>query len=409
LESSAAVIAAQQILLSASVILIAGVAASVIARLLRIPDIVIYLLAGIALGPAAAGVIDVPASSTMNQLILVFGASFILFDGGAVVSLRVIRKIWPTVLALSVAGVLITAGVTGLAAHWLLGLPFAAALLLGAVIAPTDPATLIPVFKQVAIRERLTQLAIAESAFNDAVGASLVFALVGFSQGTGVGVGEALFSFAWQAVVGIAAGAALGWAACLIIARTHEGFLAEYLPLATLIVVTGAYLGASHLQASGFMGVFVAGLVIGNKGALGFATEARARVEDFIDTTSLIMRMFIFILLGSQVDVPLLARFWLPGLGIAAVFMFIARPLAVFCCAAPDRRAQWSLQELLFLSWTRETGVIPGALAGILIGMKVPRAEEIAALTFIAILTTILLQATTARAVARRLNVLETA
>ena len=156
------------------------------------------------------------------------------------------------------------------------------------------------------------------------------------------------------------------------------------------------------------MGVFVAGLVIGNKGAFGFAKEARTRVVDFIETTTLIMRMFIFVLLGSQVDFVLLARVWAPGLAIAAVFMFVARPLAVFCCAMPDRRARWTMQELLFLSWTRETGVIPGALAGMLIGMKIPHAEDIAALTFVAILATILLQATTAKAVARRLNLLET-
>lgn len=130
------------------------------------------------------------------------------------------------------------------------------------------------------------------------------------------------------------------------------------------------------------------------------------KLEDFILTTALIMRMFIFILLGSQVNFALMGKYLWGGTALVVIFMLIVRPVTVFCCALPDRRARWNLNELLFMCWTRETGVIPGALAGILLGMKVPGAETIAAVTFITILLTILIQATTTRWLAGKLGLL---
>jgi len=152
----------------------------------------------------------------------------------------------------------------------------------------------------------------------------------------------------------------------------------------------------------------VFGIMLGNKESFGFTldTHEQENLEDFVSTTTLIMRMFIFILLGSQVDFTLLGQYWLAGVGIVLLFMFVARPLTVFICAGADRRAKWSFREMLFMSWTRETGVIPAALAGMLVGMKVPGAEVVSAITFIAILMTILIQATTTQWLARKLDLL---
>jgi cell volume regulation protein A len=97
------------------------------------------------------------------------------------------------------------------------------------------------------------------------------------------------------------------------------------------------------------------------------------------------------------------------GVSVIAILMLVARPVTVFFCALPDRRARWSLNEMLFMCWTRETGVIPAALAGLLLGMKAPGAQMIAALTFIAILMTILIQAPTTRWLGRKLGLLEEA
>jgi cell volume regulation protein A len=92
---------------------------------------------------------------------------------------------------------------------------------------------------------------------------------------------------------------------------------------------------------------------------------------------------------------------------VVLIFMLVARPITVFACALPDRRARWSLNEMLFMCWTRETGVIPAALAGILLGMKAPGAQMIASVTFIAILVTILVQAPTTRWLGSKLALLD--
>jgi cell volume regulation protein A len=149
--------------------------------------------------------------------------------------------------------------------------------------------------------------------------------------------------------------------------------------------------------------------VLGNKEAFGFRMEANEtqRLEEFVLTTAFIMRLFIFILLGAQVDFGLMQQYWLGGAAVVAVLMLVARPATVFLCAGPDRRARWSLPELLFMCWTRETGVIPAALAGLLLGMKAPGAQMIASVTFIAILMTILIQAPTTEWLGRRLGLME--
>jgi cell volume regulation protein A len=130
------------------------------------------------------------------------------------------------------------------------------------------------------------------------------------------------------------------------------------------------------------------------------------QLDDYVMTTGLIMRMFIFILLGAQVDFALMNKYLFGGVAVVAVFMLVARPVTVFVCAVPDRRANWTLKELLFMCWTRETGVIPGALAGLLVGIGAPEAKLIASVTFLAIVMTILIQATTTRWLAGKLDLL---
>jgi potassium/hydrogen antiporter len=412
MESSQSIIHAKELLLLVGIILATGMVSGFVARLLKVPDVVLFLLAGMALGGDGLGVIHVNVDSTLDQLLLIFGSCYILFDGGASVRLSVLKTVWPTLLIISTIGVLISAFVTAYAAQYLLGLPFIFALLLGAVIASTDPATLVPIFKQVKIRAKVAQTVMSESAFNDAMGAILTFAVLGIAIGnTGAefSISASLLDLLKQSLFGIAGGAILGYLAALFIAHEKYSFLAEYAPVVTIMSVAAAYLSIDNLHASGFMAVFVFGLALGNKDLFGFKMEHQeeAKLEDFILTTSLIMRIFIFVLLGSQVNFALLNQYLWSALGVVAVFMFIGRPLVVFACALPDRRAKWTLQELLFMCWTRETGVIPGALAGMLVGLKVPHSDVIASVTFMAILITILLQATTTKWLACKLGLLE--
>ena len=410
MESSGSDELAKQVLSLVAIVLAVGTAFGIAAQKLRIPDVALFLLAGILVGPGVVGLVDVRADSALNQLILIFGASYVLFDGGASLRLNVLKGVWITIVVLATAGVLITALITAVAAQYLLAIPFIVALLLGATIASTDPATLVPVFRQVKIKDRVAQTVMSESAFNDATGAIMTFAVLAIALGKGeFSVPAALLDLAKQAGFGLIVGAVLGYVAALLIAHEKLGFLEEYAPVVSLMAVTGAYLAADGLQASGFMAVFVFGIVLGNKDRFGFEMEPgeAKKLEEFVLTTALIMRMFIFILLGAQVDFELIDRYLAGGIAVVVIFMLVARPATVFLCALPDRRAKWSLKEMLFMCWTRETGVIPGALAGLLVGMGAPEARLIASVTFIAILMTILIQATTTRWLAARLGLLE--
>src|SRR4051794_18257508 len=137
------------------------------------------------IGPAALGLVHIKADSALNQIILLFGASYILFDGGASMRLSVLKQVWITIVVIATIGVVITAAVTAIAAHFILGAPFIVALLLGTTLASTDPATLIPIFRHIHIRERVAQTVMSESAFNDAMSAILTFTLVTFATGGG--------------------------------------------------------------------------------------------------------------------------------------------------------------------------------------------------------------------------------
>jgi potassium/hydrogen antiporter len=410
MSASTSIEIARHTLLSCGLILAVGTLAAFVAQRIRIPDVAIFLLAGIAIGPHGLALVNIPADSALNQIILLFGASYILFDGGAAIRLSVLKKVWITILVIATLGVLITAAITALAAAYLLALPLGVAALLGAVLASTDPATLVPIFRQVRIRDRVAQTVMAESAFNDAMSAIVTFAALAFAVGGGeFSFLHVLFDLIKQASVGIVAGIAFGYLAALLIAHERWAFLAEYAPVVTLVAVIAAYFAASDLQASGFMAVFVFGIALGNQEAFGFQMkrgEAK-KLAEFVLTTSFIMRLFIFILLGAQVDFAIVSQYWLSGVIVVAVLMLVARPITVFLCALPDRRARWRFRELLFMCWTRETGVIPAALAGLLLGSKAPSADVIASVTFVAILVTILIQAPTTEWLGRKLGLME--
>jgi len=408
----------EYILKVAGIVLAVGSLTGVLAKKINVPDIVLFLIAGMLLGPSVLGAIDVPSSSSFNQIVLLFGSCYILFDGGASVRLAVLKQTAISLVMMSTVGVIIMGIITGYTAFYAfesVGLPLIIAVLLGMAIASTDPAALVPIFKQVPIKDRVAQTVMSESAFNDAMGAICTFAVLGIalSGGTDVNYGLELFELLKKSAIGIVVGGVLGYIALILIAHEKYDFLREHLPLVTLMAVIASWLGAEGAHASGYMAVFVFGIMIGNRESFGFKLdhdEAHG-LEDFVMTTALIMRMFIFILLGSQVDFANLSQYGVAGGITVAVFMLIARPLMVFICAAWDPKAKWERNELLFMCWTRETGVIPAALAGLLAAKLVGTPYEayapiITSVTFMAILITILVQATTTPLLAKKLGLL---
>ena len=185
MAASASIEIAKHTLLACGLILAIGTITGLLAQKIKIPDVAVFLIVGMLVGPEALGLINIEADSALNQIILLFGASYILFDGGASLRFSVLKGVWITIVVIATVGVMITGAITGIAAYYVLGVPWMVALLMGATLASTDPATLIPIFRQVYIRERVAQTVVSESAFNDATGAVVTFGVLAVAMGTG--------------------------------------------------------------------------------------------------------------------------------------------------------------------------------------------------------------------------------
>jgi cell volume regulation protein A len=396
--------------LTLSLLLMGALLARFVASLLRVPEMLLLVACGAALGPSALDVVDVPFESLGAQLIFTLGVSLILFYGGMSLSLPILRRVWISLLMLAVPGVVITALVVGVTAHFAFDLDWDLAFLVGAVLAPTDPAILIPLFIRSRLRPKLAQTVIAESAFNDPTGAALALTLAGVvltgnSSVTGP-AGDFLVDLGISTVIGIVAGVVLAAA----ISSGRSGIWRESAAIAVLTVVTISFFSLDTAGGSGYLGAFLAGLIVGNGEHLGLAEENEphmADVKQFAFNLADIVTLIVFMVLGANIPFSELGDNLLPALAVLATLMLIARPIVVFACTMPDRGAGWTRQELAFLCWTRETGVVPAALVGVLAGLGVPEGDVFASVVALAIVLTLLLQALPARWLAGRLGLLE--
>src|SRR4029450_1379261 len=199
--------------LTLSLLLMGALMARFVASLLRIPEILVLVAIGALFGPSVLDVVDVPFDSLGAQLIFTLGVSMILFYGGLSLSVPVLRRVWLSLTLLAVPGVVITALVVGVTAHCAFDLPLDLAFLVAAVLAPTDPAILIPLFIRSRLKPKVAQTVIAESAFNDPTGAALALTfagvvLTGSNSVTGP-AGEFLVDLGISTVIGIVAGVVL--------------------------------------------------------------------------------------------------------------------------------------------------------------------------------------------------------
>lgn len=399
----------REVILSLSLLLAAGLTARLLAELLRVPEIVLLLAFGALLGPSALDVIDVPLDSLGAQLIFTLGVSSILFYGGLNLSLSLLRQVATSLALLSLAGVVLTAVVTGAAAALVFGLSFTEGLLIGAVLSPTDPAILIPLFVGSRLRAKVAQTVVAESALNDPTGAVLALAVAGAlltgESSVGGPAAEFVGELAISSVVGILAGVILS----AVISSHRAGIWRDSASIAVLAVVAISYVSLDSAGGSGYLGAFLAGLIVGNMQLLGLAMHSHHERElrDFASNLSDIVTIFVFVVIGANLPFAAIADEWLPALAVLAVLLLVARPLTVAACTLPDRRGRWTLPELAFLSWTRETGVVPAALVGLLAGLGAPNTDLLAVVVSLAIVVTLLAQALPAPWLARRLGLLD--
>ena len=397
------------IFLTLSLLLSAALAARFLASVVRVPEILILVAVGAVLGDSALDVIDVPLDSLGAQLLFTLGVSLILFYGGLNLSLPVLSRVWIGLGLLVVPGMVLTAVVVGLAAYAVFDISWTAALLMGAVLAPTDPAILIPLFVRSRLRAKVAQTVVAESAFNDPTGAVLALALAGvLLSGDGSlahPVEEFVVDLGISTVIGVIAGVGLAAA----ISSHRSGIWRESSALAVLTVVTISFFSLDSAGGSGYLGAFLAGLIVGNMEHLGLAmhSDHEQEMRQFAFNLADVVTLLVFVVLGANIPFADLGENLLPALAVLAALLLVARPLTVLTCALPDRRARWTRQELLFLCWTRETGVVPAALVGVLAGLGVPNSELYASVVAQAVIGTLLLQALPAPWLAGRLGLLD--
>jgi potassium/hydrogen antiporter len=398
------------IFLTLSLLLMGALLARFVASLIGIPEILVLVAIGAGFGPFALDVVDVPFDSLGAQLIFTLGVSLILFYGGLSLSVPVLRRVWPSLAMLAVPGVVLTALIVGVTAHFAFDLPWDLAFLVGAVLSPTDPAILIPLFVRSRLKPKVAQTVIAESAFNDPTGAALALTFAGVvlsgSNSVTGPAGEFLVDLGISTVIGIVAGVVLAAA----ISSHRMGIWRESSAIAVLTVVTISFFSLDTAGGSGYLGAFLAGLIVGNMEHLGLGEADQPHVQDvrhFAFNMADIVTLIVFMVLGANIPFDQLGENLLPALAVLATLMLVARPITVYTCTMPDRAAGWTRQELAFLCWTRETGVVPAALVGVLAGLGVPHGDVFASVVALAIVLTLLLQALPARWLAGRLGLLE--
>ncbi len=401
---------AHEVILNLGIILAVGLVAIPLAGLLRIPFMLLLVAAGALLGPSVIGVVDMPLGSTGVDVLFTLGVSMILFHGGLHLSLRVLRQVSVGLGMLVVPGVVITTVICGLVAHWGFDVPLAMGLLIGAAIAPTDPAILIPLFERLGLRQKLRQTIVAESALNDPTGAVIAFtllAVVETHEPVGLApVGHFFAELGISTGIGIAAGVLLA----LSVSRTRWGLWRESAGLAALTVVAITFVSEQFAGVeSGYLGPFVAGVIVGNMDLLrlGMHGDHARDLDVMMRSLADVMAIFVFVVLGANLPWDAIGAHWAPAILVVATLILVARPIVVAVCLGVDRRGQWMRPERLFMAWTRETGVVPAALAGIVAAHGVKDADLVLVTVAMAILVTLALQASTKRWLATRLDLIE--
>lgn len=409
METSIHAIACNKLLILFATIAITGIICSKGSELINIPDVVLFLIVGILLGPSVLKVIDISQFQLENQLILTFGSAFILYLGGKEVSLKVLKNVKISVFLLSTLGVVISSFFMAKIVGFNFQIGFMTCLLAGSIIASTDPATIVPIFNQVKIDKKVKQTVISESALNDATGAIMTVAILSIIMGGHFSMEENIYNLCIMVIVGVIVGLITGLVLLFLVNDSPKGIFKDYTPIISILSVIIAYELSTYLGGSGYMSCFIVGLVTGNKQNFKMWLSQKHYDADcnVVETVGTICRMCIFIILGSQVQLSELFKYFIPSLLSVLGLIFIVRPVCVLACTLVDRKAKWNKKQILFMMWVRETGVIPAALCGIITSMKVPGSEIISSIVFMTILIALILQGSTTKLLAKKLGLLE--
>ncbi|MEV1061802.1 potassium/proton antiporter [Streptomyces sp. NPDC050263] len=381
-----------QLLLICSLVLLVAVAAVRISSRSGLPSLLVYLGIGVLMGQDGIGNIHFD-NAEMTQVIGYAALVVILAEGGLGTKWKEIEPALPSASALALVGVAVSVGVTATAAHFVTGLEWRQALIIGAVVSSTDAAAVFSVLRKIPLPARVTGTLEAESGFNDAPVVILVvaFSTAGPVEHWYVLVGEIALELAIGAAIGLAVGWLGSWG------LRHVALPASGLyPIAVMAIAVTAYAAGSLAHGSGFLGVYLASMVMGNAKLPHWPAT-----RGFADGLGWIAQIGMFVLLGLLVTPHELGDDVLPALVIGLVLTMVARPLSVVVCLTPFR-VPW--QEQTLMSWAGLRGAVPIILATIPMVEGVESSRRIFNIVFVLVVVYTLVQGPTLPWLARKLR-----
>jgi len=384
------------LLVGAAVLLVAVLAVRVSVRV-GLPSLLVYLLMGVGLGEAGLGIgfENAQVAHALGFAALVL----ILAEGGLTTSWPDLRPAMRLGISLATVGVGISVAVVAVAAHYLFGLDWRLAVLLGAVTSPTDAAAVFSVLRRVPLPRRLTGVLEAESGLNDAPTVLLV-SLVSAGTALDHGVIGFVGIVVYELGAGVLGGLAVGYAGAWVMRRAALPASGLY-PITVLTLAVLAYAGMASLHASGFAAVYVAALVLGNS-----ELPHRNATRSFSEGVAWLAQIGLFVMLGLLASPGrITGHHALVAVLAGLVLTFLARPLSVLACAWVARMT-W--REQVFLSWAGLRGAVPIVLATVPLAEGVPHAEALFDIVFVMVVIYTLLTGPALPYVAGRLGLVVT-
>jgi cell volume regulation protein A len=383
-------------ILLGSLLVLAGILSSLVALRFGAPLLLVFLLLGMLAGEGGPGGLkfdDIGTAYMVGSIAL----ALILFDGGLRTRLATFRNVLAPAATLATAGVLITTLLTAPVAKLVLGIGWTQALLVGAVVASTDAAAVFLLInaRGLRLRSRVRATLEVESGTNDPFAVFLTLLLVEFLLAGDQTWSHVLVIFLRDTVLGCIIGVAGGRIITLVLNRLAlpQGLHAPFVAVSALVV----FAAANTVHSSGFLAVYLAGLVVGNR-----QTRAHNSVVVFLDAVTWLAQIVMFVLLGLLVWPHRLADSLVGAVVIAAVLMLVARPVAVFLCLAPFG---FPWREKLFLSWVGLRGAVAIFLASIPLLVGLPAGYLFFDVAFVVVLSSLLIQGWTVAYAARKLDI----
>ncbi|WP_344008584.1 potassium/proton antiporter, partial [Isoptericola halotolerans] len=381
-------------ILAAGALLVAAILAAGFAGKVRIPGLLLFLVLGMLVADDGLGLVrlsDVELAQTLGTV----GLLLILFEGGLTTKPGDVRRAAGPALVLATAGVVVTAAVVALAGWWLLDLDPLTAMLIGAVVSSTDAAAVFAVLRRSPLPRRMSALLEVESGANDPVAIMLTVGLVATFTGSPDPTDWVVFGVT-QILGGVLVGALVGLAGSWMLSRAALGPTGVY-PVLALGIAGLAYGTAALVGGSGFLAVYIAGLVVGAK-----VTLHRREIRTFHEGLSNTAEVGLFLLLGMLVFPSQLPPVAGTAVLVAVVLVLVARPLAVGLCLV---WFGYSWREILFVSWVGLRGAVPIVLATFPAVAGYPEGDLIFNVVFFVVLTSAAIQGVSIRWVARVLGI----